>query len=336
MKNELTTCILDSEKINSDLIRAKMNESGKLRQPFLFAVDFSGETGFFIEYPLTQKDVLFRTPLGTNEKPGKPSFSDVEFNTSPISFNEYKKRFDKVMAALKRGDTYLVNLTVRTPVETNLSLKEIFQKSSSLFALLVPGQFVCFSPERFVRISGGVISTNPMKGTIRADIPNAENLIRNNTKEAAEHSTVVDLLRNDLSIVASDVEVKRFRYTDKVKTMQGDILQVSSEIIGRLPDDYHSQLGDILFSMLPAGSVTGAPKKSTMEIIRNAEPEERGFYTGIFGYYDGNELDSGVLIRFIAQSNEGMFFHSGGGITAMSNAESEYNEVLQKIYLPFR
>ena len=86
--------------------------------------------------------------------------------------------------------------------------------------------------------------------------------------------------------------------------------------------------------MLPAGYVSGAPKPATLDIIREAESEPRGYYTGIFGYYDGKELDTAVMIRFIEQFDGRYYFRSGGGITAYSDCESEYKEVLSKIYLP--
>jgi para-aminobenzoate synthetase component I len=134
-------------------------------------------------------------------------------------------------------------------------------------------------------------------------------------KEIAEHNTIVDLMRNDIGMVAEDVQVERFRYIDRIKTHNGDILQVSSEITGRLPKDNLSHLGDIVFRMLPAGSVSGAPKQSTVNLIHKAEPETRGYYTGVFGFFDGSELDTAVLIRFIVQDKNKLFFHSGGGIT---------------------
>ena len=111
-------------------------------------------------------------------------------------------------------------------------------------------------------------------------------------------------------------------------------MQVSSEIIGDLENDYHKRLGDILAALLPAGSVTGAPKKSTVEIIKKVENYERGYYTGIFGYFDGVNLDSAVMIRFIEKNNDKLFFKSGGGITIYSNVEQEYNELLEKVYAP--
>jgi len=86
--------------------------------------------------------------------------------------------------------------------------------------------------------------------------------------------------------------------------------------------------------MLPAGSVTGAPKKETVRIIRESEKYNRGWYTGIFGVFDGRNLDSAVMIRFIENDSGTMCYKSGGGITFMSNAESEYKELIGKVYVP--
>jgi para-aminobenzoate synthetase component 1 len=196
-------------------------------------------------------------------------------------------------------------------------------------------RFVVFSPESFVRIKDGVISSFPMKGTIDAGLPDAREVLLNNAKELAEHNTIVDLIRNDLSIMAKQVRVERFRYIDTIRTNFKDLLQVSSEIAGVLETGYASRIGDILFSMLPAGSVSGAPKKRTLEIIREAEVSPRGYYTGVMGRFDGRDLDSGVMIRFIEQTPKGLVFRSGGGITCFSDPRSEYNEMVDKVYVPF-
>jgi para-aminobenzoate synthetase component 1 len=86
--------------------------------------------------------------------------------------------------------------------------------------------------------------------------------------------------------------------------------------------------------LLPAGSISGAPKEKTREIIRNAEKEARGFYTGIAGIYDGETLDSCVMIRYVEKQGEKTFYRSGGGITFQSEEGSEYNELIDKIYVP--
>ena len=174
----------------------------------------------------------------------------------------------------------------------------------------------------------------PMKGTIDASIPSAAQLLMNDPKETAEHATIVDLIRNDLSMVANRVSVSRYRYMDRLQTNRGVIFQTSSEIQGILPENYQEHLGDIIFRLLPAGSITGAPKRKTMQIIQEAETYDRGFYTGVMGYSDGIDLDSAVMIRFVEQEGEKMYFKSGGGITCQSDVESEYNEMKQKVYVP--
>ncbi|MFC2116330.1 aminodeoxychorismate synthase component I [Bacteroidota bacterium] len=191
-----------------------------------------------------------------------------------------------------------------------------------------------FSPETFVQIKGGYIYTYPMKGTIDASLPDAREILLNDKKEMAEHVTIVDLLRNDLSIYATEVNVEKFRYTDTLHTNRKTLLQVSSVVSGRLPEDHQEKLGDILFSMLPAGSVSGAPKGETLRIIREAEGKPRGYYTGIMGYFDGKDFDSCVLIRYIGKENGSLVYHSGGGITFMSDPEKEYHELIDKVYIP--
>jgi len=197
------------------------------------------------------------------------------------------------------------------------------------------GKFVVFSPEIFVRISNGIISSNPMKGTIDAGLPDAEKRLLDNPKELAEHNTIVDLIRNDLGMVSRDVCVTRFRYIERIETNFTPLLQASSEIIGKLPAGYEGNIGDILYCILPAGSISGAPKEKTVEIIKESEIYHRGYYTGVAGYFDGRNLDSCVMIRFIEQTGEGMVFKSGGGITASSDICQEYNELINKVYVPF-
>jgi para-aminobenzoate synthetase component 1 len=214
-------------------------------------------------------------------------------------------------------------------------MRDIFLQSEAKYRLYVKDEFVVFSPEIFIQIKEDTIYSFPMKGTIDAQLENAEYKILTNKKESAEHATIVDLIRNDISKVASNVKVEKYRYIDVIKTNEGNLLQVSSKISGKLENQYRQQLGTIIFELLPAGSISGAPKKKTLEIIASAETHKRGFYTGVFGVFDGKDLDSGVLIRFIEKQQEQLVFKSGGGITANSSLESEYQEMIQKVYLPF-
>jgi para-aminobenzoate synthetase component 1 len=259
------------------------------------------------------------------------SDSNISLIKQPISLEAYQSKFDEVRANLSYGNSFLVNLTTKTPVEIDLGLEEIFQLVQSKYCCLLKDEFVCFSPETFINIKNGSIYSYPMKGTIDATIPNAREILLNNQKEIAEHATIVDLIRNDLSLVAENVSVSKFRFYEEIKTQTGLIGQVSSEISGTLPENYHEQIGDILFKLLPAGSISGAPKQKTVEIIQKVEQDERGYYTGVAGYFDGKNLDSCVLIRYI-EANK--IYRSGGGITFQSNLADEYKEMIDKVYVP--
>jgi para-aminobenzoate synthetase component 1 len=237
------------------------------------------------------------------------------------------------MENIKNGNTYLLNLTFPTKINTNYALEEIFYSSKAKYKLYCDNKLVVFSPETFVQIQNGKISSCPMKGTIDASVENAEEILLNDEKEIAEHNTIVDLIRNDLSIVAKNVKVEKFRYVETVKTSVKTLLQTSSLISGELRDDYNENIGTLMLSLLPAGSISGAPKKKTVEVIKEVENYSRGYYTGIFGVFDGINLDSAVMIRFIENINGEFYFKSGGGITFMSNPEAEYQEMIDKVYV---
>lgn len=312
-----------------------MNYWGTKRIPFLFIIDFEMKSIrlYRTDQPLPE-NVTFDFTNAKKQTNQNLYFNNIRLKKYPISEEIYKEAFNEVQQQIFAGNSFLVNLTFPTRIEINLTLREIFDQSIAKYKLIVKNEFVVFSPESFVTITDGIISSCPMKGTIDADVFNAQEIILNSTKETAEHNTVVDLIRNDLSIVATDVEVNRFRYIDRISTNEGDLLQVSSKIIGKLPSDYHESIGTLLFLLLPAGSVTGAPKRKTVEIIRNAETSERGYYTGICGHFDGKNLDSAVMIRFIENRDGELWFRSGGGITCNSLWKDEYHELIQKVYVP--
>lgn len=317
-----------------DVVR-KISSFAREQKPFLFAFDFELEEAIFVPYPLQQQEVLFKTPQACNYEAWVPPH-DYPFAATPLSFDAYGVAFDVVQRGLHRGDSYLTNLTVQTPISTTLTLEEILHYSHAPYCLYLPHRFVCFSPERFIAIdASGRISTYPMKGTIDASLPDAAQRLLKNEKELAEHTTVVDLLRNDLGMVANHIEVRQFRFLSKVETHRGAIFQTSSEVLGQLPDGYRNHLGETILQLLPAGSICGAPKRATLALIAQAERQKRGYYTGVFGYYDGQTLDTAVLIRYIENVAGQLFFRSGGGITVMSEKQSEYQEVIDKVYLPF-
>lgn len=315
----------------------RMNRLAAAGKPFIFIISYGQEHAYIEEVDQVDASLcLFNFNGRTNaDMLQLPLTHDVEWNFEPMSQECYGRAFRIVKNNILAGNSYLANLTCRVPISTNFTLKEMFFHSQALYKLWMKDSFVCFSPEIFVRIEGGKIKSFPMKGTIDATLPNAWQQLMDNAKEAAEHATIVDLIRNDLSMVSDQVTVTRYRYCDWLKTNRGAILQTSSEICGTLPGGYLAHIGDIIFRLLPAGSITGAPKRKTVEIIAEAENYERRFYTGVMGYCDGFRLDSAVMIRFVEQEADGrLYFKAGGGITGRSDLESEYNEMKQKVYVP--
>ncbi|MBN2896693.1 MAG: aminodeoxychorismate synthase component I [Campylobacterales bacterium] len=296
--------------------------------PFLFYTDYLGSKAHVI-------------PLDALEAHGiayaireHPKNGDKTLSRTPIPYTTYKDKFDALIEEIRRGNTYLANLTQPTPITTNLTLREIFERSDAPYRLHVKDQFVCFSPEPFITIENDTINTFPMKGTIDADIQDAESRILANPKEMAEHTMIVDLLRNDLSQIATQVTVERFRYTQTIAAGAKRLLHVSSHISGTLPSDWRSHLGTMIRKLLPAGSISGTPKISTVRILKHIEGYDRGYFSGVFGIYDGKKLESAVMIRFIEQNGEQLIYKSGGGITLDSKSMDEYTEMLEKVYIP--
>ena len=311
-----------------------INKLGQNRTPFLFILSYDKNKIFAKSLEHLDDDIYYKLEEWRNY-PVKKREKDFTFSKSPIKFLAYKKAFEHILVEIRSGNTYLLNLTFKTPITSNLDLNEIFHYAKAKFKLYFKGQFICFSPERFVDIENNTIATYPMKGTIDADLPDAEQNILHNTKEMAEHVMIVDLMRNDLGIVGSNVKVEKFRYVEKIKAGKKELLQISSKISADLQKNWRDSIGTLLDNLTPAGSITGTPKKSTVNIIHDIENYDRGFYTGIFGLFDGKNLRSGLMIRFIEDQNGTLVYKSGGGITIDSDAKSEYEELIDKIYLPF-
>lgn len=312
-----------------------INALGQNRTPFLFIISYDTKKIFAKALDKLDDDIFYKLENWRNY-PVKKRTKEVTFSKSPVAFSSYQKALNKILEQIRSGNTYLLNLTFKTPIETNYSLKDIFTYARAKFKLYYKDEFTCFSPECFVQMQGDQIATYPMKGTIDANIPDAKACILADEKEMAEHVMIVDLMRNDLGIIGSDVKVKKFRYVEKIKAGKKELLQVSSKITATLPKNWQDNIGTLLSHILPAGSITGTPKRSTVQIINNVEDFDRGFYTGVFGIFDGTALRSGVMIRFIEKEKDGkLYYKSGGGITIDSDTKREYEELIDKIYLPF-
>jgi para-aminobenzoate synthetase component 1 len=315
----------------------RTNYLGEKRIPFFFLVDFEMEDPLIvIENQADCPEVFFNI----RDRKNYTDFSfkekrKVDIRINPIDFSRYENAFRLIRKEFVEGNSYLLNLTFQTPICLDTDLDEIFFRAEAPYKVWKKNDWVVFSPESFIQIQNNRINTTPMKGTIKASSPNAlENLLRNE-KELAEHCTIVDLMRNDLSTISKNVCVELFRYTEKIPTHQDGLWQTSSKITGELPHGWNNSIGSILEKLLPAGSISGAPKPKTLEIIQRVEKIKRGYYTGVAGYFDGFSLDSAVLIRFIENINGQYYYRSGGGITIYSEAEKEYQEMADKIYVPF-
>lgn len=259
----------------------------------------------------------------------------IDLSVEPPSREVYARAFTRVLEQINYGNSYLTNLTFRSSlVDFDATLGDVFDMAAAKYKLLYGEEFVVFSPEPFVKIHAGDISTFPMKGTRLAHSIMDGKALLDDPKEAAEHATIVDLMRNDLSMVASQVAVKDYRYMEILKSRGNTLFQSSSRIQGRLKAEYSSAFGSIFAQLLPAGSISGAPKQKTVDIIRSVELDKRGYYTGVFGVFDGTSLESAVMIRYIEKVADQYYFRSGGGITSNSTLDAEYDELIQKIYVP--
>ena len=307
-----------------------INTLASKKEPFLFIISYDKSKIYVSKLDELSGDIAYS--FDCNERVDLDK--KAKLKKFPIEYLTYKEAFNKVIKEIKSGNTYLLNLTFKTKIETNLTLFDIFAQAKAPYKLLIKDNFVCFSPECFVTIKDNIISTYPMKGTIDASIANAKEKILNDLKESAEHTMIVDLMRNDLNMVGIKTRVPKFRYIDKIKAGDKELLQVSSKIEANLTKDWYKNLGDILDTLTPAGSITGTPKKKTVEIIDSLELDKRGLYTGIFGVFDGKSMQSAVMIRAISKEGNNLYYHSGGGITIDSNPKLEYQELIDKIYLP--
>lgn len=218
----------------------RINQLARADKPFVFIISYNQQQAYIEEAGhVDSSEMLYAFPAINNVP------KDEAINKNPVEWRfeapnraEYQRSIEYVKANQRNGNCYLANLTCKVPIHTNLTMRDIFLLSTAKYRCWVKDKFVCFSPEIFVRIDGETIHSFPMKGTIAASVPNAANVLMNNAKEAAEHATIVDLIRNDLSIVATKVSVEKYRYIDKLTTNKGDILQTSSEIVGQLLPHY--------------------------------------------------------------------------------------------------
>jgi len=311
-------------------LEEQLNFYGEKKEPFFFIINY--DKSEYEVIPLNQLPKNIKYNITENKK--TLNHNQI-LEKNHMNFDEYNNKFIQLKNEIINGNTYLANLTSKTDIKTSLSLDNIYEIANAKFKLNYRDKFVCFSPERFCEIKKNKIYTYPMKGTINAKIKNAKQIILEDKKELAEHTMIVDLLRNDLSIVSKKVKVEKFRYCENIQAGDKELIQVSSKISGELENHWEKRIGNIICSLLPAGSITGTPKRKTIQILKEIENYDRGYFTGVFGIYNGTTLDSSVIIRYIEKnSNNSLIYKSGGGITSDSDVYKEYQEMCDKVYIP--
>ena len=257
--------------------------------------------------------------------------------TSNFTKQEFENAVQKVRDYIRSGDIYQANLTQRFSGQTTLSSYELY-RDLRRFSPAPFGAFLNFdkfhilsnSPERFIKCIDRKLETRPIKGTRPRGKDEAEDLklreeLVNSEKDRAELLMIVDLERNDLSRVSKVGSVK----VPELFVIEPYANDLVSTVVGTLKDDY--SVVDVIKATFPGGSITGAPKIRSMEIIEELEPTKRNVYTGSIGYigFDGN-MDLNIAIRTIVKQDENVYFQVGGGMTWGSNPSDEYQETLDK------
>ncbi len=287
--------------------------------------------------PLRQALIAQFSRLPNAQKPA--AFNVVSAIVSNMDRDAYIQAFNKIKQYLKDGDCYQVNLAQRfvahcegDPWTAYQKLRVLNAAPFSCYLNLPDVQILSSSPERFLKLTQGVVETKPIKGTRPRKLDAFEDRqqiaqLENSDKDRAENLMIVDLLRNDISKTCKKGSVKVPVIFDVES--YATVHHLVSTVTGLLADDQHAL--DLLKSCFPGGSITGAPKIRAMEIIEELEPNRRGVYCGAIGYigFNGN-MDSNIAIRTLVHANNTIRCWAGGGIVNDSVVDEEYQESFDK------
>ena len=281
--------------------------------------------------------------INNGKKVKKKDFSMLQYNVDDFKSNfekyEYIEAVSKVREYIRSGDIYITNLTQRFQKEIEKDAFEIYEKLRTInpapfasYMNLNDFKILSSSPERFLSVKERIVETRPIKGTRPRGCNDEEDLkfkteLLESEKDKSELLMIVDLERNDLSKVCEKNSVK---VTELFKLEEySTVFHLVSTVIGKLKNECSSI--DLIKATFPGGSITGAPKIRSMEIIDEIEKVKRNIYTGAIGYLglDGN-VDLNIAIRTIFIKDNKAYFGVGGGITFESNEEMEYEETIDK------
>ncbi len=280
---------------------------------------------------------LINSPLTIDHRP-----STIE-TKSRISKEEYISTIGKLLNHIKRGDCYEINYCQEfyaeevniDPLHVYNKLMEVSPNPFSCYYKLKDKYAICASPERFIQKRRNRIVSQPIKGTAKRDLTNQakdqalKKQLLENEKEKSENVMVVDLVRNDLSIICKEGTVAVDELFGVYSFPQ--VHQMISTIKGELKENIG--FAEIIKACFPMGSMTGAPKRKVMELIEQYEKTKRGIFSGAIGYINPeNDFDFNVVIRSILynETNQYLCYLVGGGITFYSDPENEYAECLLK------
>ena len=270
-------------------------------------------------------------------------YEEKEVEKTKLTSNFTKKEFEdaviKVQDYIRQGDIYQANLTQRFNGKTTLSSYELY-RDLRRFSPAPFGAFLNFedshilsnSPERFIKCVDRKVETRPIKGTRPRGKNKEEDLrlqeeLRNSEKDRAELLMIVDLERNDIGRISKIGTVKVPELF--VIEPYANVNHLVATVVGELEDD--KDCVDAIKATFPGGSITGAPKIRSMEIIDELEPTQRNVYTGSIGYIGFNgDMDLNIAIRTIIKKDDNVYFQVGGGMTWDSNPSDEYQETLDK------
>lgn len=303
-------------------------------------VDHDRQRAFWVGPEMALQQWFERLRAAMERAPvAPPPFRFQKISAEPDQ-DDYTRLFRRVQRYLREGDCYQVNLARRfvahyegDPWHAYLALRTRSRVPFGAYLDTPAGAVLSLSPERFIACRGGHVSTRPIKGTRpRHDDPGRDQALREalrrSDKDRAENLMIVDLLRNDLGKVCATGSV-RVPELFRVESF-GNVHHLVSTVTGTLASGNDAL--SLLRACLPGGSITGAPKRRAMEIIRELEPASRGAYCGAIGYIDrGGDMDMNIAIRTAFCRDGEAVFWAGGGIVADSEAAAEFQETVDKI-----
>ncbi|MCR6570304.1 bifunctional anthranilate synthase component I family protein/class IV aminotransferase [Campylobacter insulaenigrae] len=281
--------------------------------------------------------LAFREKIRFSEKDENLDFCPIF--TQDLDQKKYFTDFDKVKKAIAKGQSYQVNLTQELHFKSNLDLYNsfisLYPKQNTQFKAYIKNEFLelaSFSPELFFKIKNNIISTKPMKGTIkRSKLKNEDEkfkyFLKNDEKTLSENVMIVDLLRNDLSkLIVKHTQKTELFIVKSYPTLH----QLISKVSGKLKKNVN--YFDIFKALFPCGSITGAPKIETIKFIKKLEQRKRGIYCGAIGLIHKEKTKFSVAIRTIEKNNNENFFKYGvgSGLVWDSNKDEEFEELKLK------